>query len=111
MTIDSPCQTYFKLPNGRNLSFLTKEHEGQVVFLHELDALGVALESEVEAPEPVSGEGVCAALQHHGRGLVALHDLGHDGHEDVVVAVVVDPVPEGEVDGVVLALAGADVLK
>ena len=37
--------------------------------------------------------------------------LGHDGHEDVVVAVVVDPVPEGEVDGVILALAGTDVLK
>ena len=71
----------------------------------------MALERQVEAAEPVPGERVGAALQHDGRGLVALHDLGHDGHEDVVVAVVVDAVPEREVDGVVLALAGADVLK
>ena len=40
-----------------------------------------------------------------------VNDLGHDGHEDVVVAVVVDPVAEREVDGVVLALARADVLR
>ena len=70
----------------------------------------MALEGEVEAAEPVAGEGVCAALQDDGRGLVALHDLGHDGHEDVVVAVVVDAVAQREVDRVVLALASADVL-
>ena len=70
----------------------------------------MALEGEVEAAEPVAGEGVCAALQDDGRGLVALHDLGHDGHEDVVVAVVVDAVAQREVDRVVLALARADVL-
>ena len=43
--------------------------------------------------------------------MVGLHDLGHDGHEDVLVVFVVDTVAKREVDGVVLALAGANVLK
>ena len=88
-----------------------QEHEGQVVLLHEPHALGVALEGQIEAAQSVSGKGVSAALEDNSRGLVALHDLGHDGDKDVLVALVVDAVSEGEVDGVVLAFACADILQ
>ena len=88
----------------------TEEHEGQVVLLHELDALGVALEGQVEAAETVAAERVGSALEDDRRGLVGLHDLGHDRHEDVLVGLVVDAVAQREVDRVVLALARANVL-
>jgi hypothetical protein len=65
---------------------------------------------DVEAAEAIAGERVRAALQDDGRRLVRLHDLGQDRHEDVLVAVVVDAVAQGEIDGVVLPLAGTNVL-
>ena len=68
-------------------------------------------EGDVEAAKSVSWQRIGATLEHNGRRLVGLHDLGHDGHEDVLVVFVVDTVAKREVDGVVLALAGANVLK
>ena len=51
------------------------------------------LEGEVEAAQPVAGEGVCAALEHDGGGLVELHDAGHDGDKQALVGLVVDAIP------------------
>ena len=65
---------------------------------------------EVETSEPVSRERICPALQNDGRRLIALHDLGHDGNEDVLVAVVVDAISQGKIDSIILALAGTNVL-
>ena len=88
-----------------------EEEEREAVGLEELDAAPVSLEGEIEAAEAVAGEGVGAALEDDGGGLVGLHDFLHDGLEDGLVGVVVDAVADGEVDGVVLAAAGADVLE
>ena len=88
-----------------------EQQQRQVVALHELDAASVALEREVEAAEAVARQRVGAALQHDGVGLIELHHLGHDRLKDGVVDVVVDAVAERKVDGVVLALAGADVAQ
>ena len=86
------------------------EHEqGHAVALDGLDAARMAPVAEVEAAEPVAGQGVCAALQHNRPRPVPLHDVRNDRLEDGVVAGVVDAVAQGHVDRVVLAGAAANV--
>ena len=75
-----------------------------------LDAFGMALEAEVEAPQPIAGEGVGPALQHDGPGTVHLHDLGHDGLEDLLVGGIGHAGREGGVDGITGAVLGPGVL-
>lgn len=75
-----------------------------------LDALGVALEAEVETSQPIPREGIGPALQHDGPGAVHLHNLGHDGLEDLLVGGVGHPGREGGVDGIAGAVLGAGVL-
>ena len=58
---------------------------------------------------PVSRERVCSALEDNGAGLVELHDSGHDGDEDTLVAGVVNAVTEGEVEAVVLPSPSSNV--
>ena len=49
--------------------------------LHELDTLCVSLECKIEAAEPVTREGVSAALEHDGARLVQLHHTGHNRYK------------------------------
>ena len=67
--------------------------------------------AQVEAAEPVPRQGVAAALEHHGLGLVVFHDGVNDGLEDGIVRDVVDAVPQRKVDRVVLAEAYPDVAQ
>jgi hypothetical protein len=69
---------------------------------YELDALGVAVEREIETAEAVARERVGAALQHNGARLVDLHDLADDGLEDGLVRRIVHTVPQRTVDRVPL---------
>ena len=55
-----------------------EEHQREVVLFHELYALGVAFESEVEAAESVAAERVGAALEDDGRRLVTFHHLRNE---------------------------------
>lgn len=53
---------------------------GSVTYIelrHELDAVGMALQTEVEAAQAVARQRVRAAAHHHRCGLVHLHDLGN----------------------------------
>jgi hypothetical protein len=77
----------------------------------EAHALRVAAEREVEDAEAVARERVCPALEDDGARAVNLHDLPDDRLEDALLAHVVDAVVEGEVDGVVLPRARADVAE
>mmetsp|Transcript_8011 Transcript_8011/g.32957 ORF Transcript_8011/g.32957 Transcript_8011/m.32957 type:complete len:411 (-) Transcript_8011:6-1238(-) len=88
------------------------EHqEGHVEGLHVLQALAVAADGEVEAPEPVAGEGIRAGLEHHRIRLIHLHDLRHHRLEQRHVGLVVDAVLERDVDRVVLPAVLAHVLE
>lgn len=88
-----------------------EEQQWQVVAPHEADALGVAGDGQVLFAEPVAGERVAAALHHDGLRLEYLHDLGHDGPEQAVVPLVVHALVQRHVNGAVLALPDADVLR
>ncbi len=71
----------------------------------------MTLHAQIEAAQPVARQAVAAALQHNRLGPVPLHDAADDGLEDVLVGPVVDAVAQGEVDGVVFAVADADVAQ
>mmetsp|Transcript_20578 Transcript_20578/g.48498 ORF Transcript_20578/g.48498 Transcript_20578/m.48498 type:complete len:426 (-) Transcript_20578:122-1399(-) len=75
-----------------------------------LDAVRVTLHGEVEAPEPIARQRVRPALQHDGARREHLHDLPDDGTEDALVGLVVHPVVQREVDGVVLPVRVTDVV-
>jgi hypothetical protein len=60
--------------------------------LHEPHAIGVAVEREVETPEPIRRERVRAALQHHRARAVRVHHLLHHGLENRTEPVVVHAV-------------------
>ena len=94
---------------AEGVSTAAEDEGGDVEAADELDAVGVAADAEVEAPEAVAGQGVGPALQHDGAGGEPLHDLADDGPEDGAEGVVVHAVVEGEVDGVVLAVGVAHV--
>ena len=96
------------VPNG--VPAASEDDHGDVEGLHEAHALAVAFDGEVEAAEPVRGEGVGAALEDDDRGPEGVHDLGHDGLEDVGVGGVVDGLVERDVHRVELALLGAGLL-
>mmetsp|Transcript_21840 Transcript_21840/g.55418 ORF Transcript_21840/g.55418 Transcript_21840/m.55418 type:complete len:490 (-) Transcript_21840:14-1483(-) len=87
-----------------------EQQRGQIELEHEVDALGVSLDREVEAAEPVARQRVGAALQHHGVGLIGVDDALDDRLKDVLVRHVVDAVTQREVDRVVLSLPRAHVL-
>lgn len=74
-----------------------------------VDARHLAAERPVKAPEPVTRQGICVALQHYSSGAVPLHDAGHDRLKDGRVRVVVDAVLERKVDGVGATAPDADV--
>jgi hypothetical protein len=65
--------------------------------------------AEIEAAKAISRQAIAAALENHHVRLVELHNLGDDGLEDGLVRHVVDTVSQRKVDGVVLALADANV--
>ena len=89
----------------------TQQQQRLIELLHKLHAAGVALDGEIEAAQSVSGQRVRPALQHHRARVVKLHDFGHDRRKNLLVTGVVHAVAEREIDGVVLALAGADVIE
>ena len=72
----------FVRPTARHVAnrvAASAQHEQrQVVPLHELNALAVTFQGQVEAAETVARERVCAALQHDRARLVHLHHLRHD---------------------------------
>jgi hypothetical protein len=71
----------------------------------------VALHAEVEATETVARQAVAAALQNNGLGLVVGHDGVDDGLEDVLVGLIGNAIAQGKVDGIMLALADANVAE
>lgn len=77
--LSSQCDSCFVGPAPGHVAYRVaasaEQHEGQIVLLHELHALGVAFQGQVEAPETIPGEGVRAALKHDGGRLVTLHNL------------------------------------
>ena len=83
------------------------EHEGgQVELLDEGEAGAVRLDAEVEAAQAVAAEGVGAALQHDGGGVVGRDRGADDVGEQARVLVVLDAVVQGHVEGVVRARVG-----
>ena len=58
---------------------------------------------------PIPRERISPTLEHHRRWPVHLHHLGHHRHEQSLVTGVVDPGPQGEVQGVVLAVSSPDI--
>jgi hypothetical protein len=60
--------------------------------LHELHAIRVAVQGQVETPEPIGGERIGAALQHHRARSIRVHDVLHHGLEDGTEPVVVHAV-------------------
>mmetsp|Transcript_11210 Transcript_11210/g.24142 ORF Transcript_11210/g.24142 Transcript_11210/m.24142 type:complete len:274 (+) Transcript_11210:1586-2407(+) len=87
-----------------------QHQHGHVVLLQELQAVAVALQAQVEAAQPVAAQAVSSTAHHNGLRLEHLHHLGHDGLIQHLVAVVVHTVLERHIDGVALALAGANVV-
>lgn len=113
--LGSQCDCSFVRPASGHVSDgvapSSQKHEGQVVLLHELDALGMALDSDIEASQSISGQGIGSALKNNRRRLIAFHDFRHDGDKCVLVAFIIDAVSHGEVDGVVFASTGSNVLN
>ena len=68
------------------------------------------MDVQVEAAEPVAAEGVGAALEHDGGGLVSGDHRLHDGFEKVDVVFVVDSIAEWDVEGVVFSGPAANVV-
>ena len=68
----------------------------------------MAVQAQVEAAQPVSPEGVGAALQDHCPGLEDAHHFRHDRLEQSVERRVVDALAEGDVDAVAAASALPD---
>ena len=71
----------------------------------------MAFDGQVEASKAVPRERVRARLEYDRIGPVHLHDLGHDGLEELPVVLVIDSVLERDVEAVVLALGVADVIE
>mmetsp|Transcript_13112 Transcript_13112/g.28757 ORF Transcript_13112/g.28757 Transcript_13112/m.28757 type:complete len:211 (-) Transcript_13112:538-1170(-) len=86
-----------------------QHQRGHVERLYVLDALGVPVQREVEAAQPITGKRIRPALQHDGGGSVHLHDLVQHRLEHCLVGTVVDALLQGHVDTVVLAGFRADV--
>mmetsp|Transcript_23830 Transcript_23830/g.65484 ORF Transcript_23830/g.65484 Transcript_23830/m.65484 type:complete len:225 (-) Transcript_23830:672-1346(-) len=87
----------------------TQDQQGHAKGRHELVASCVALDAEVEYAQLVLRQAVCAALEHNGAWLVVLHDLGDDGIKQELVGCIIHAIPQGHVDGVVLASTNANV--
>ncbi len=83
-----------------------EDEEGPIEFLDGSEAGAVGADVEVEAAEAVAAEGVGAALEDDGGGVVGGDAGGDDGVEEAGVAVVVDAVEQGDVEGVVGAWVG-----
>lgn len=83
-----------------------EDEKRQVELLGEGDAGAVCLDVQIEATEPVAAEGVAAALEHDGGGLVDA-DAGPDNVlEELDVLLVFDAVVQRDVEGVVGARVG-----
>jgi hypothetical protein len=71
----------------------------------------VTLHTQIEATQTISRQTVTTALQNNSIGRVELHDAGNDGLEHRLVRGVIDAVSEGEIDGIVFALADTNVAQ
>ena len=63
----------------------------------------MATHAQVKAAKTITGQTVTTALEDNSLRLEVLHDSANDGLEDGAVGGVVNPIAEGEVDGIVLA--------
>jgi hypothetical protein len=71
----------------------------------------VATHAQIEATKTVAGETITTTLENDCLWLVILHDGLDDRLEDRVVCGVIDAIAQGEVDGIVLAVANADIAE
>mmetsp|Transcript_34168 Transcript_34168/g.89845 ORF Transcript_34168/g.89845 Transcript_34168/m.89845 type:complete len:341 (+) Transcript_34168:415-1437(+) len=83
---------------------------GNLLREHEADAVGVAVDGQIEAAQPVARQRVRATLQYDRARLVPLHDLADNRLEDRLVGGIVHAVLQRVVDGVVLARRSTHVL-
>jgi len=88
---------------ARGVPATAADEEREVECFHEGDAGTVRAHVEVKAAQAVAAEGVCAALQNDGARAVGLDGGANDFLEELDVGVVIDPVVEGHVEGVVSA--------
>lgn len=77
---------------ARGVAAAAEDEEGEVEFLDGGDAGAVSADVEVEAAEAVAAEGVGAALEDDGGGVVGGDAGGDDFVEEACVGVVVDAV-------------------
>ena len=91
---------------ARGVAAAAEDEGGEVEFLDGGDAGAVGADVEVEAAEAIAAEGVGAALEDDGRGVVGGDAGGDDFVEEGGVGVVVDAVEQGDVEGVVGARVG-----
>ena len=76
-----------------------------------IDAVGVATHAEIKTAKPVTRQAVSAALENDGLGLVIRHDRTDDRLKNGLVCLVINTVAEGEIHGIVLTRANANVAK
>lgn len=88
----------------------TKHKEGKPEALYKFDAGAMALEGEVEATETITRQRVGTALKHHCARTIPVHHFLDDGLENVLVALIVNAIPQWKIHGIVLALARSYVL-
>ena len=83
---------------ARRVASAAEDQQREVEGLGVGDAGAVGTDVEVEAAEAVAAEGVGAALEDDGGGVVRLHAGADDVAEEFDVLVVVDAVVEGHVE-------------
>ncbi|RUS32932.1 hypothetical protein BC938DRAFT_473769 [Jimgerdemannia flammicorona] len=96
------------IANG--IAAAANDQERQFELLDKAHALAMGLNREVEATEAVAAEGVGAALEDNGRGAECVNGGLHDGLEKVDVGNIINTVTERDVDRVIFAQGGANLI-
>ena len=94
------------VPHG--VAAATEDKQWQPEVPDSLDTSAVTSEAEAEAAESVPSEAVRPRLEDNHRGLVVGHHRLEDGQEDVLVVLVINPLPQRNINRVELAGAGAN---
>ena len=71
----------------------------------------MATHAQIKATKTVTGETIATTLENDCLRLVVLHDSVNDGLEDRVVCGVIDAIPKGKVDGIVLAVSNTNIAE
>lgn len=93
---------------ARGVAAAAEDEEGAVKGFGEGDAGAMGADVEVEAAQTIAAEGIGAALQDDGGGVVGLDARADDVLEELDVGEIVDAVVERDVEGVVGAGVGVD---